>query len=209
MLYEMLTGLPPFYDENTNDMYRKILSEPLHFPGPEIVPPAARDLLTKLLDRDATKRLGVNGASEIKAHPFFHSIDWRKLLDRKYEPGFKPNVVCTAAQKVNGLLLTHLSRLMKGIPQTLTVNSHLRRLPTHTWTDPCFRRRCSSNSLAGHTTVLSKASAMQVGASETLPTSTAHEIAAGPVAFSYIRTNEESISMNESFSTLSPLEPFV
>ncbi|KAG8625546.1 hypothetical protein KVT40_007297 [Elsinoe batatas] len=92
LLYEMLTGLPPFYDENTNDMYGKILSEPLHFPGPEIVPPAARDLLTKLLDRDATKRLGVNGAAEIKAHPFFHSIDWRKLLDRKYEPSFKPNV---------------------------------------------------------------------------------------------------------------------
>lgn len=66
LLYEMLTGLPPFYDENTNEMYRKILAEPLHFPGPEIVPPAARDLLTRLLDRDATRRLGCNGASEIK-----------------------------------------------------------------------------------------------------------------------------------------------
>ncbi|KAF1987380.1 serine/threonine-protein kinase gad8 [Aulographum hederae CBS 113979] len=93
LLYEMLTGLPPFYDENTNDMYRKILQEPLHFPGPEIVPPAARDLLTRLLDRNAEKRLGSNGAAEIKAHYFFHSIDWRKLLDRKYEPTFKPNVI--------------------------------------------------------------------------------------------------------------------
>ena len=111
LLYEMLTGLPPyvngathvpedwankvfrFYDENTNEMYRKILAEPLHFPSPDIVPPAARDLLTKLLDRDATRRLGSNGASEIKAHPFFHSIDWRKLLDRKYEPSFKPSVL--------------------------------------------------------------------------------------------------------------------
>jgi len=92
LLYEMLTGLPPFYDENTNDMYRKILTEPLHFPGPEIVPPAARDLLTRLLDRNAEKRLGANGAAEIKAHYFFHSIDWRKLLDRKYEPSFKPSV---------------------------------------------------------------------------------------------------------------------
>ncbi|KAF1832705.1 serine/threonine-protein kinase YPK2/YKR2 [Decorospora gaudefroyi] len=93
LLYEMLTGLPPFYDENTNDMYRKILTEPLHFPGPEIVPPAARDLLTRLLDRNADKRLGAKGAAEIKAHYFFHSIDWRKLLERKYEPSFKPNVV--------------------------------------------------------------------------------------------------------------------
>jgi serum/glucocorticoid-regulated kinase 2 len=74
-------------------MYRKILSEPLHFPGSDIVPPAAKDLLTKLLNRKPEQRLGANGASEIKAHPFFHSIDWRKLLQRKYEPTFKPNVV--------------------------------------------------------------------------------------------------------------------
>jgi serum/glucocorticoid-regulated kinase 2 len=98
LLYEMLTGLPPFYDENTNEMYRKILSEPLHFPGPEIVPPAAKDILTKLLNRKPEQRLGANGASEIKAHPFFHSIDWRKLLQRKYEPTFKPNVVSAYIQ---------------------------------------------------------------------------------------------------------------
>ncbi|EHK39947.1 serine/threonine protein kinase, AGC family [Trichoderma atroviride IMI 206040] len=92
LLYEMLTGLPPFYDENTNEMYRKILTAPLNFPGYDVVPPAARDLLTKLLDRDPTKRLGVNGSTEIKSHPFFHGIDWKKLLQRKYEPTFKPHV---------------------------------------------------------------------------------------------------------------------
>nr|AAC04357.1 serine/threonine protein kinase [Colletotrichum trifolii] len=92
LLYEMLTGLPPFYDENTNEMYRKILSEPLHFPGHDVVPPAAKDLLTKLLNRDPKERLGANGSAEIKAHPFFHAIDWRKLLQRKYEPAFKPKV---------------------------------------------------------------------------------------------------------------------
>ncbi|KAI0198897.1 Pkinase-domain-containing protein [Astrocystis sublimbata] len=93
LLYEMLTGLPPFYDENVNEMYRKIMSEPLHFPGPEVVPPAAKDLLTKLLNRNPKQRLGANGSAEIKAHPFFHAIDWRKLLQRKYEPTFKPRVL--------------------------------------------------------------------------------------------------------------------
>ncbi|TPX15907.1 uncharacterized protein E0L32_000241 [Thyridium curvatum] len=92
LLYEMLTGLPPFYDENTNEMYRKILSEPLHFPSQDIVPPAAKDLLTKLLNRNPAERLGANGSAEIKTHPFFHAIDWRKLLQRKYEPTFKPSV---------------------------------------------------------------------------------------------------------------------
>jgi serum/glucocorticoid-regulated kinase 2 len=91
LLYEMLTGLPPFYDENTNEMYRKILTEPLHFP--DIVPPAAKDLLARLLDRDPEQRLGAKGSAEIKAHPFFHAIDWRKLLQRKYEPAVKPSVV--------------------------------------------------------------------------------------------------------------------
>jgi serum/glucocorticoid-regulated kinase 2 len=82
----MLTGLPPFYDENTN------------------VPPAARDLLTRLLDRNAEKRLGAKGAAEIKAHYFFHSIDWRKLLERKYEPSFKPNVVCLPPARQSSVL---------------------------------------------------------------------------------------------------------
>ncbi|DAA79617.1 TPA_exp: putative Protein kinase [Trichophyton benhamiae CBS 112371] len=92
LLYEMLTGLPPFYAEDTNEMYRKILSDPLTFPSHDIVPATAKDLLTKLLNREPSERLGANGSAEIKAHPFFHAIDWRKLLQRKYEPAFKPNV---------------------------------------------------------------------------------------------------------------------
>ena len=31
LLFEMLTGLPPFYDEDMQDMYQKILHKPLEF----------------------------------------------------------------------------------------------------------------------------------------------------------------------------------
>lgn len=92
LLYEMLTGLPPFYDENTDKMYHKILQEPLTFPSSDIVPP-----LTRLLDRDPLHRLGTNGAAEIKSHQFFANIDWCKLLQRKYEPSFRPNMVCPSS----------------------------------------------------------------------------------------------------------------
>ncbi|KAI9636336.1 kinase-like domain-containing protein [Dioszegia hungarica] len=91
LLYEMLTGLPPYYDENTNEMYRKILSDPLRFP--DEMGSEARSLLTQLLNRDPSKRLGVNGAQEIKNHPFFSKhIDFKKLWAKKLQPPFKPAV---------------------------------------------------------------------------------------------------------------------
>ena len=72
-------------------MYQKILNDPLVF-GDEISP-QARSILTKLLDRDPTRRLGVNGADEIKSHPFFsQNIDFDKLLQKKIQPPFKPSV---------------------------------------------------------------------------------------------------------------------
>ncbi|KAI6129700.1 kinase-like domain-containing protein [Pisolithus croceorrhizus] len=91
LLYEMLSGLPPFYDEVTDKMYQKILTDPLVF-GPDIGT-EARSILTSLLNRDPTKRLGVNGAEEIKKHPFFEKhIDFKRLLQKKIQPPFKPSV---------------------------------------------------------------------------------------------------------------------
>lgn len=161
LLYEMLTGLPPFYDENTNDMYRKILTEPLHFPGPEVVPPAARDLLTRLLDRNAEKRLGAKGAAEIKAHYFFHSIDWRKLLERKYEPSFKPNVVRILTRPKYRCMLTDC-RLTQRTLQTSTASSLPRRRRTPMSMDRCSPRQCNSSLQVGHTTAPLLVSGMQV-----------------------------------------------
>jgi serum/glucocorticoid-regulated kinase 2 len=37
--------------------------------------------------------LGNNGSEEIKNHPFFASIDWRKLNQKKLQPPYKPPVV--------------------------------------------------------------------------------------------------------------------
>ncbi|CDS05593.1 hypothetical protein LRAMOSA08121 [Lichtheimia ramosa] len=90
LLYEMMTGLPPFYDENTNEMYRKILQDELRFP--DDMSEDAKSLLRGLLTRDPNERLGNNGPEHIKNHPFFASIDWRKLLQKKLQPPFKPTV---------------------------------------------------------------------------------------------------------------------
>ena len=44
----------------------------------------SRSLLTSLLTRDQTKRLGSsdNGAQDIMSHPFFRNIDWAAIRNR-------------------------------------------------------------------------------------------------------------------------------
>ncbi|KZV62175.1 Pkinase-domain-containing protein [Peniophora sp. CONT] len=91
LLYEMMTGLPPFYDENVNIMYQRILQDPLQFP-PDM-PVEAQSLIAQLLQRDPSRRLGANGGEEIKRHPFFsRHIDWARLSAKKIQPPFKPSV---------------------------------------------------------------------------------------------------------------------
>ncbi|KAG0243992.1 kinase-like domain-containing protein [Mortierella sp. GBAus27b] len=90
LLYEMLTGLPPFYDENIHEMYRKILQDELRFP--DEVNSDARALLSALLTRDPNQRLGNNGSSAIKQHPFFKPISFPHLMAKKIQPPFKPSV---------------------------------------------------------------------------------------------------------------------
>ncbi|OAV91674.1 AGC/AKT protein kinase [Puccinia triticina 1-1 BBBD Race 1] len=95
LLYEMLSGLPPYYDEDHHTMYRKILKDPLTFPAE--IKPDARALLTGLLDRDPNVRLGARGAEDIKRHSFFaKSIDWDRLNSKGYRPPFKPSVESAA-----------------------------------------------------------------------------------------------------------------
>ena len=49
----------------------------------------AKELVSALLVRDPSKRLGaVNGAEEIKAHPFFRDVSWP--LIRNTAPPFLP-----------------------------------------------------------------------------------------------------------------------
>ncbi|KAH8103312.1 Pkinase-domain-containing protein [Cristinia sonorae] len=91
LLYEMMTGLPPFYDENVNLMYQRILSDPLVFP-PDM-PHDARNVMVGLLQRNPARRLGAGGAEEIKKHPFFAKhVDWNRLIAKKIQPPFKPSV---------------------------------------------------------------------------------------------------------------------
>ncbi|KAJ2722855.1 Serine/threonine-protein kinase Sgk2 [Coemansia sp. Benny D115] len=114
VLYEMLTGLPPFYHQDNNTMYQRILSENLRFPT-ALPPPSqcngelhpgsgnvacnsigryAQDFVFRIMDRDPQRRLGhgIFGTENVKRHVFFHGIDWGKIYRQEYAPPFIPKV---------------------------------------------------------------------------------------------------------------------
>ncbi|XP_026047869.1 ribosomal protein S6 kinase beta-1 isoform X1 [Astatotilapia calliptera] len=90
LMYDMLTGAPPFTGENRKKTIDKILKCKLSLPP--YLTHEARDLLKKLLKRNASSRLGAGAgdAAEVQGHTFFRHINWEELLARKVEPPFKP-----------------------------------------------------------------------------------------------------------------------
>lgn len=83
LLFEQVSGYSPFADAAAADQMvicRQILkSEPV-FP-PHVKDRDLKDLVGRLLTKDASKRLGCThgGAGEVKAHPFFRHVDWAAL----------------------------------------------------------------------------------------------------------------------------------
>lgn len=56
LIFELLGGYPPFYDENPLEIYKKITVGVYVFP--ECIYPSARDLISKLIEPDQSKRFG-------------------------------------------------------------------------------------------------------------------------------------------------------
>jgi serine/threonine protein kinase len=90
LLFEMLTGLPPFYHTNVRKMYDLICNGKLSFPS--YVSDDAQDLLRRMLERDPAKRIGTDNEEDIKQHPFFEDVDWDSVYRKEIPPPFKPEV---------------------------------------------------------------------------------------------------------------------
>lgn len=92
LIYEMLSGRAPFANKNRNQMLKNIMEKPV-----EMKPYFSEDakgILKLLLCINPKKRLGSSekDAEDIKADPFFASINWKAMEERAIEPSFKPQV---------------------------------------------------------------------------------------------------------------------
>ncbi|KAI8898507.1 kinase-like domain-containing protein [Globomyces pollinis-pini] len=92
LIYEMIAGHPPFYDEDHFKLYEKILSCKLRFPSH--FDPLAKDLVKRLLSPDLSKRFGnlKEGVSDIKHHKWFAGVDWEKLKNLEIPAPYVPKV---------------------------------------------------------------------------------------------------------------------
>ncbi|XP_050352071.1 3-phosphoinositide-dependent protein kinase 1 isoform X1 [Nymphalis io] len=84
IIYQMISGLPPFRASNEFLTFQKILKMDYEFP--EGFPAEAKDLVEKLLVLDHTKRLGASDIGDtyesIRQHPFFEGIDWENIWEQ-------------------------------------------------------------------------------------------------------------------------------
>lgn len=76
-LYELLYGQTPFKGSGNRATLFNVVGKPLKFPESPAVSFAARDLIRALLIKEPQHRLAYKrGATEIKQHPFFQSVNW-------------------------------------------------------------------------------------------------------------------------------------
>lgn len=89
--FDLLTGAPPFGGNNHAKIQQNILKQKLQLPY--FLGPDARDLLTRLLRKEPSKRLGGHTTKDLKtlkAHRFFRKIDWKRLERREVEAPIQP-----------------------------------------------------------------------------------------------------------------------
>ncbi|CAD8101305.1 unnamed protein product [Paramecium primaurelia] len=92
LLYELVTGLPPYYSRDTDEIYESILNEELTFPEKLNLSSDIKNLLQGLLCKQPSERLGANkGLTELLTHSWFKDVDLVSILQKQVPPPFKPN----------------------------------------------------------------------------------------------------------------------
>lgn len=96
MLYEMIVGVVPFWDEGMDQraLLKAIVRGHFEFPEGDFMSDASKDLLKRMLVVQPEKRLGsfATGDMDIRSHSFFDEIDWEALANKELETPMTPQI---------------------------------------------------------------------------------------------------------------------
>lgn len=90
LMFDMLTGMPPFTADNRKNTIDAILKGKLIIPA--YLATDSRDLIRRLMKRQVSQRLG-SGPTDgqaVRGHPFFKNVIWDDVLARRLDPPIKP-----------------------------------------------------------------------------------------------------------------------
>ena len=92
LLYELLVGLTPFYENDPILIFKRIIKGDVKFPSN--FPPSAKSLIKHCLERDIGKRYGClsRGVADIKGHRFFAGFDWNGCAKQKGKQLYVPDL---------------------------------------------------------------------------------------------------------------------
>lgn len=95
LLYEMVVGYPPFYDQNPFGVYKKILKGSVKFPASGVTS-SAQSAIRAFLTQRRYRRLGCTTQSPIDSlgkHAYFQSIDWNSAEKMLITPPYLPTIL--------------------------------------------------------------------------------------------------------------------
>jgi serum/glucocorticoid-regulated kinase 2 len=126
IIYEMLTGLPPFYKKNRKALFEGIKGEDPAMPTH--ISTSAQSIIAELLNKNPDKRLGSDGAGQVKLHEWFGGVNWAFVLAKKYEAPYSVKVG-------NDLGIENFDKMFTAVdPDSLEVNEVHDRFTNFSWT---------------------------------------------------------------------------
>lgn len=144
VLWEMLSGGVP-----TNGVLEK----------PWYMSMGAFNVCYRLMERDARRRLGACGSEEVKRHPFFGSVDWEAMRERRVKPPF---VVQSGCDEVSDSL-NEVNNSLNELTASLNENENEVTFPNYSFPSPvssqthqfirpvqCFDPHKHTNSLSSY-----------------------------------------------------------
>ena len=144
VLWEMLSGGVP-----TNGVLEK----------PWYMSMGAFNVCYRLMERDARRRLGACGSEEVKRHPFFGSVDWEAMRERRVKPPFVAQSGCDEVSDS----LNEVNNSLNELTASLNENENEVTFPNYAFPSPvssqthqfirpvqCFDPHKHTNSLSSY-----------------------------------------------------------
>ena len=142
VLWEMLSG-----DVPTNGVLEK----------PWYMSMGAFNVCYRLMERDVKRRLGACGSEEVKRHPFFGSVDWEAMRERRVKPPFVVQSGCDEVSDSLNEVSNSLNELTASLNENeVTFPNYAFPSPvssqTHQFIRPvqCFDPHKHTNSLSSY-----------------------------------------------------------